>query len=139
MQQRLSFDFPANTTNLAKIGDLASHAGHRVGFNDADIGDIQLAIDEVCTNTIIHGLKRDPNRTFQLIIQWGAGEIEIIVRETGEAFDPEEVQLPDTGADLESRQIGGLGIYLVRKVMDEVTFNVDEDGMKTLYMVKRVK
>lgn len=139
MQERLSFDFPAKTVNLAKIGELAAHAGRTAGFSDAEIGDIQLAIDEVCTNTIIHGLKKDPSRTFQLIIQWQTGEIEILIYEAGEPFDPEGIQVPDTGAPLEDRTIGGLGIYLVREVMDEVTYGTDEEGVKTLYMAKRVK
>ncbi len=139
MQQRLSFDFPANTENLSKIGELSAHAGHSAGFNEPEIGDIQLAIDEVCTNTIVHGLKRDPTCTFQLIIQWKEGEIEILVCESGEPFNPDRVRVPDVKAPLEERPVGGLGIYLVRKVMDEVTYGVDEEGVKTLYMVKRVK
>ncbi len=139
IMQRLSFDFPASTVNLAKIGELAAHAGQKAGFSNVNIGDIQVAIDEACTNTIIHGLEKDPTRMFQLIIQWDAGKIEILIHETGVSFDPESIGLPDIEAPLEDRSAGGLGIYLVRKLMDEVKYSTDEDGVKTLYMLKRVK
>ncbi|QTA91077.1 ATP-binding protein [Desulfonema magnum] len=136
--QRLSFDFPADTRILAKIGNLAADAGRNAGFNDVGIGDIQLAIDEACTNTIIHGLKKDPSRTFQLIIQWKTDEIEILIHEKGEPFDPSATRIPDPEASLEDRPVGGLGIYFVRELMDKVEYRTDEEGIKTLRMVKRV-
>ncbi len=136
---RLSFDFPANTAVLGKIGELAADAGREAGFSDVEIGDSQLAIDEACTNTIIHGLKKDPDRIFRLVRQWESDNIEILIHESGEPFDPENVRKPDTEACLDNRPIGGLGIYFVRKVMDEVEYRVDADGVKTLRMVKRKK
>ncbi|MCP4352493.1 MAG: ATP-binding protein [Desulfobacterales bacterium] len=136
---RLSFDFPASTAVLGKIGELAADAGREAGFSDVEIGDIQLAIDEACTNTIIHGLKKDPERIFRLVLQWKSDNIEILIHESGEPFDPDKVRKPDTDACLENRPIGGLGIYFVRKIMDEVEYRVDADGVKTLRMVKRKK
>jgi len=49
---RQSFDFPADTSVLAKIGELATRAGRAAGFNEFEINDINLAVSEVCTNTI---------------------------------------------------------------------------------------
>ncbi len=136
---RISFDFPASTAVLGKIGELAADAGREAGFNDVEIGDIQLAIDEACTNTIIHGLKKDPTRMSRLVLHWKANAIEIMIHESGEPFDPNDVWKPDTGSAIEDRPIGGLGIYFVRKVMDEVEYRVDVDGVKTLRMIKRKK
>ncbi len=51
MQQ--SYDFPADTAVLEKIGKLAIDAGSNAGFNDIEIGDIQLAIDEVCAEAAV--------------------------------------------------------------------------------------
>ena len=133
---RLTFDFPAKTTVLEKIGEIAAKAGREIGFDESDIGDIQLAVDEACTNTIIHGLKKDPTRSFQLVIQSGPGMIEIMIHETGEDFDPLKVKDPDLDASLEERPIGGLGIFFVKKLMDDVQYKVSADGVKTLRMVK---
>jgi serine/threonine-protein kinase RsbW len=137
MRQRLSFEFPANTGILAKIGEIAGDVGRKAGFDNVEIGDVQLAIDEACTNTIIHGLKKDPSRIFRLIIQWQKNEIEIQIHESGEPFDPNATRDPDLKAPLEERPIGGLGVYFVRKVMDEVEYRNDEKGIKILRMLKR--
>ena len=134
---RQSFDFPADTSVLAKIGELATKAGRAAGFNEFEINDINLAVSEVCTNTITHGLKNDPTRTFQMVIQWDAGEIEIFIHEDGEPFDPADLGDPDLEAPLEDRPVGGLGIYILRKLMDEADFRVGRDGVKTWRMLKR--
>ncbi len=137
MRQRLSFEFPADTGMLAKIGEIAGDVGGKAGFDHAEISDIQLAVDEACTNTIIHGLKKDPSRIFRLMIQWRKHEIEIQIHESGEPFDPNATRDPDVKASLEDRPIGGLGVYFVRKLMDEVEYLNDENGIKILRMLKR--
>ena len=134
---RQSFDFPADTSVLAKIGELATRAGHAAGFNELEINDINLAVAEVCINTITHGLKNDPTRTFQLVIQWNTGEVEIFIHEAGEPFDPPDLSDPDLEAPLEDRPVGGLGLYLLRELMDEADFRVGRDGVKTWRMLKR--
>lgn len=134
---RQSFDFPADTSVLAKIGELATRAGRAAGFNEFEINDINLAVSEVCTNTITHGLKNDPTRTFQLVIQWNTGEIEIFIHEAGEPFDPPDLRDPDLEASLEDRPVGGLGLYILRNLMDEADYRVGRDGVKTWRMLKR--
>jgi len=134
---RLTFEFPADTAVLENIGKIMVDASRNAGFNDTEIGDIQLAVDEACTNTIIHGLKEDRSKTFQLVIQWKTGEIEIFIHETGVPFDPKEVPDPDLKAPLEDRAIGGLGIFFIKELMDKVEYKIGEGGVKTLYMMKR--
>ncbi len=132
-----SFDFPADTSVLAKIAGLIADAGYHAGFNDGEIGDVQLAVDEACTNTIVHGLKEDPALSFRIEIRWEPDEIEILIRESGEAFDLSKVAKPDVKATIEKRPVGKLGVYFIQKMMDEVDFHVETDGLKTLRMVKR--
>lgn len=134
---RLSFDFPADTAVLAKIGELTAETSRCAGFNDREINDIQLAVDEACTNTIIHGLNQDPANRFQLIFQWRKGEIEILICESGHPFDITRIKPPNVNVSLENRAIGGLGIYFIRKLMDKLEYSVDEKGRKTFRMVKR--
>lgn len=135
MQQ--SYNFPADTAVLAKIGELVANAGRSAGFDDIEIGDIQLALDEVCTNTIIHGLKSDHSKKFQLVIQWNQGEIEILIHESGEPFDPIGLDDPNLENLLEGPSAGGLGLYFLRELMDEADFRIGRDGVKTWRIVKR--
>jgi len=132
-----TYDFPADTAVLEKIGKLATDAGGNAGFNDIEIGDIQLAIDEVCTNAIIHGLKNDQNLTFQMVIQWNPGEIEIQIHESGELFDPLDLDDPNLENIMEEQSAGGLGLYFLRELMDEADFRIGRDGVKTWRIVKR--
>lgn len=134
---RRSFDFPAETSVLTKIAEVIADAGYHAGFNDGEVGDIQLAVDEACTNTIVHGLKKDPDRTFRIEIRWVPDEIEILIRESGEPFDMSNVAVPDVKATIDKRPVGKLGVYFIRKMMDEVDFHVETNGLKTLRMVKR--
>ncbi len=134
---RHSFEFPADTSVLANIGELVIDAAHNAGFTDSEINDVQLAVDEACTNTIIHGLNEEPSKTFQLEIHWETGEIEISIHEAGAYFDLTDVATPDVDASLEDRAIGGLGIFFIKELMDRVEYQIGDDGVKTLYMVKR--
>ena len=132
-----SFTFPADTAVLEKIAELTAEAGRNAGFDEAAVDDILLAVDEACTNTITHGLKEDPTQTFQLVIQWEKDEIGISICEEGEPFELTDIEVPDLEAPLEDRAIGGLGLFFIRELMDEVEYQTDENGVKTLRMVKR--
>ncbi len=134
-----SFDFPADPGILSQVGEVAAKAGRKAGFDVGEIGDIQLALDEACTNTIVHGLKKDPDKTFRLEINCSIGEMEILIYEYGEPFDPDKTEIPDVNAPLDDRKVGGLGVYFVRKLMDNVQYSISEDGLKTLRMIKRNK
>ena len=67
------------------------------------------------------------------------GGVEATVRDWGRAFDPQAIPLPDVTAPLEGRRLGGLGLYLVRKVMDHVYFAFDEKNGNVVTMIKRIQ
>jgi anti-sigma regulatory factor (Ser/Thr protein kinase) len=65
-------------------------------------------------------------------------ELTIILVDHGLSFDPSEVPLPNLKADLSERKIGGLGLYLMRKLMDEVHYDADpKNNRNTLTLIKR--
>ena len=134
---QLNADLPADTSVLEEVGELIAEACRNAGFDDEEISDVALAVDEACTNTIYHGLLSDPDKTFQLAVRTKTNEIEILIHELGRPFDPNQITLPDLTKPLEERPIGGLGIFLIRKLMDEVEFYVDECQGKILRMIKR--
>ena len=131
------FNFPAETSILEKIGNIAADLGSKIGFSEIEIGDLQLALDEVCSNTIIHGLKQNPALNFKMVINLQADEIEILIHESGATFNLEDIKQPDINAPLEERPIGGLGIFMAHKVMDLVELHTNADGLKTLRLLKK--
>jgi serine/threonine-protein kinase RsbW len=115
------------------VGDIA-RAG---GFSDKDVYNIQLATDEAASNIIEHAYEKTSDGILELSCGMQDNAIKIILIDRGESFDPSEVPLPDLKADLSDRKIGGLGIFLMRKLMDEVQYEPKPDKSNVLTMIKR--
>lgn len=97
--------------------------------------DLQLAVEEACTNVIEHaydGKGGDLDITFAA----RGRDVVLTVRDHGRPFAPEKVVAPDMSLPLTQRRIGGLGLHLMYQLMDEVQFDFAE-GSNTLVMVKR--
>jgi serine/threonine-protein kinase RsbW len=97
--------------------------------------DLQLAVEEACTNVIEHAYGGNGG---DLDITFEARERDVVltVRDHGRPFAPEKVVAPDMSLPLTQRRIGGLGLHLMYQLMDEVKFDFAE-GRNTLVMVKR--
>jgi serine/threonine-protein kinase RsbW len=80
-----------------------------------------LALDEILSNIVRHGLgRRDAPIDLTFSVDDGLIAVEIV--DTSEAFDPLLVPAPDTSSPLDQRRPGGLGIALVRQLMDETQY-----------------
>jgi len=101
--------------------------------------DILLALDEVCTNILQYAYEGDPG---PLALNCFCEDGDMFVLETedqGAPFDPDAVEEPDLSASLEDRTVGGLGLFIVRKVMTEVQYSRDEQGRNRWRLAKRFK
>ena len=107
------------------------------GFPDEDILDTQLAVEEAITNIIMHGY-REVNGEITLSCHAVTGRIDIRLEDRAPPFDPLSLPEPDLEGDIEERKIGGLGIFLIRRVMDEIRYRY-EDGKNILVLTKRKK
>jgi anti-sigma regulatory factor (Ser/Thr protein kinase) len=132
-----SVQFAAKFEYLDEIREFVGAIARKEGFSDKDVYNIQLATDEAASNIIEHAYENQPNGTLQLSCGVKAGVMTIILVDHGESFDPSEVPLPDLEADLSDRKIGGLGIFLMRKLMDEVRYEPRPDKSNVLTMTKR--
>lgn len=105
------------------------------GFPEEDILDTQLAVEEAVTNIILHGYK-DAGGEILVLCRASRGIVEIQLEDRAAPFNPLSLPEPDLAGDIEDRQIGGLGIFLVRRVMDEILYRF-EDGKNILVLIKR--
>ncbi len=94
--------------------------------------DVEIALREALAHAVLHGNRQDAEKKVQITcrIQFG-GELSIIVRDEGKGFDSRKVPDPTASVNLESEH--GRGIYLMRKLMDEVHF---EQGGAEVHMRK---
>ncbi|MDE0458571.1 MAG: ATP-binding protein [Chromatiales bacterium] len=98
--------------------------------------DINLTVDELLTNTITYGYDDDGEHLIELLFRFDGDEAMVQITDDGEPFDPLQVPDPDRAAPLESRAKGGLGVFLVRNVMDRVEYRRG-DGCNIITLTKR--
>lgn len=132
-----SIQFAAKFEYLDEIREFVGEIARKGGFSDKDVYNIQLATDEAASNIIEHAYENRPDGILELSCGVNKDVITIMLVDHGESFDPSEVPLPDLKADLSDRKIGGLGIFLMRKLMDEVTYEPRPNRSNVLTMTKR--
>jgi serine/threonine-protein kinase RsbW len=106
------------------------------GFDVAQADQLALAVDEASTNVIEHAYRGAANRRIELRFDDRGGELRVEVADDGEAVDPREVPQVDLGRYASERRTGGLGMHLMGRIMDSVTFRKDARG-NVCCMVKR--
>lgn len=132
-----SVQFSAKFEYLDEIREFVGNIARAGGFADKDIYNIQLAADEAASNVIEHAYEGVSNGVLELSCGVAGDTITIILVDYGDSFDPSQIPLPDLKADLSERKIGGLGIFLMRKLMDEVHYESRSDKSNVLTMTKR--
>jgi serine/threonine-protein kinase RsbW len=132
-----SVQFIAKFEYLDEIRDFVGKIAREGGFSDKDIYNIQLATDEAASNIIEHAYEGVSNGVLDLSCGMAGDGITIILTDYGESFDPSVVPMPNLKADLSERKIGGLGIFLMRKLMDEVHYEPRKNKSNILTMRKR--
>ena len=128
--------FPTTFDILDEIRTFVGNQAREAGFNAKDIYSVQLAADEAASNVIEHAYEGKPNGMFKVSCELREGRLIITILDHGKAFDPSQVEEPDLKADLSDRKIGGLGVYMIRKLMDEVRYESTQAGNR-LTMIKR--
>ncbi len=129
--------FAGQLDSLPKIRDFIVTEARSAGFGDSDVYAVELAVDEACSNIIEHAYRGEGVGDIQCTCRISDDDLTIIIKDNGQPFDPESVPEPNFGASLESLRAGGAGLFLMRKMMDEVKFEFTKDQGNTLTMIKR--
>ena len=128
--------YPAKFEFLDEIRDFVAEVARQGGFSDKEIYSLQLAADEAASNIIEHAYEGIPDASLDITCTMQGDTIIITMRDEGISFDPSKVKQPNLKAKLSERQIGGLGVYLMRKLMDDVRYE-SVGKSNTLTMIKR--
>ena len=109
--------------------------------NDLDqnvLGDIRLALEEMFSNIVSYGFEDDREHEIVLDMELSTDLLTMKIRDDGWPFNPTEYFNPDLEKPLDEREVGGLGIHLVRHVIDDWEYK-SEQGKNTLTMKKRIR
>jgi anti-sigma regulatory factor (Ser/Thr protein kinase) len=104
------------------ISDLTRQMAALAGFGEAVAGRLALAVDEAATNAIEHAYAGAPDRLVELRFDDRADELRVEIVDTGAMVDPRRVPSVDLDRFVSERRTGGLGVHLMEKIMDSVTF-----------------
>ena len=130
-----TMNLSADLSQLGAIRTFVAQAGGELNLDEQILPDLQLAVEEICANVIEHGYSGQGGR-LEVSIEAVEEGVQVTVRDWGIAFDPQAVPVPDVNAPLELRPLGGLGLFLVRQLMDEVRFEFDGEKGNSVTMVK---
>ncbi|MCC7494753.1 MAG: ATP-binding protein [Fimbriimonadaceae bacterium] len=111
---------PTEAAYLELIGDFVGFVARRVGFPPSEVARIRLAVDEAAANVVLHAVETAQFETFRVICEEEGTCLRVRVRDEAPPFDWESVAEPNLEAPVEQRKVGGLGLYLMRRVMDRV-------------------
>lgn len=130
---------PGRFDRLTEIAAFITEAARAAGLSEDDVFHVEMAVDEACSNIIEHAYARTSGDIELCCTCPVPGQIEIVIRDSGEPFEPDAVPLPPIGRQdpLDNLDEGGLGLYFMRKLMDEVRFEFARGGGNTLYLIKR--
>lgn len=117
----------AATSNLSEIRKFVAKHAREHGFSEKHISDIQLAVDEACTNIIKHAYSFDKTKKFTIELEFDGAQLSIILTDKGAGFDPDRYQKPDLKKQIEKKKRGGMGVYLIKTLMDDVSYTANTE------------
>jgi serine/threonine-protein kinase RsbW len=118
---------PAQFENLDHVREFVGAAAQKCGLDASAIYAVQLAVDEGFSNIIDHAYGGECLEKIECKCQIADAGLTVTLRDCGVPFDPTAIHDPDLAAELEERDIGGLGLYFIRQLMDEVEFSFMRD------------
>ena len=137
--QNYTLKIPSQTYNLSIVRKFVADIAERVGFEKEDVANIQLAVDEACTNAIKHAYTDNGEQHFiQLRMKTDAVKLTIEIVDNGKGINTQELPDADVQRRVQQYRRGGLGIYLMNQLMDEVSFNVKPGKRTSVRMIKYI-
>ena len=128
--------FTCSLKNLEEISDYVTDYAKQAGLNETQVYAVQLAVDEASTNIIEHGYGQECPSRIDITCDVQEDGLKVVIYDDAEPFNPETVSEPEINVSLDEIKPRGLGIFLMRQMMDEVNYQSSSDTGNTLTMVK---
>jgi serine/threonine-protein kinase RsbW len=122
-------------SNLAQIAEFVTDQARSAGMDEDRIFEVQMAVDEACTNAMEHAYEGRSDGQVRICCYSENHQFVVRIVDFGKPFSPDDVPAPRTDAPLEEREIGGLGLFFMRQLMDRVEIRSNEQGNEVI-MIK---
>ena len=127
----------SSTKHLSEVRDFVAAHAQNFGLTEKEISEIRLAVDEAYTNIIKHAYKNSPSNPVKIEVGKDSKKLWISILDQGESFKPDEYKAPDILKRIKNKQRGGMGVFLIQKLMDQVQYN-RKGNMNEIRMVKNL-
>ena len=125
---------PATLDSLGAVAEFVMAAAAAAGLDKRVSYRLRLAVDEIATNIIVHGyVEAGLQGALELCADIDERTLTLSIEDTGVAFDPRQAAVPETDLPLEQRSIGGLGVYLAMRSVDEFLYERVGDRNRTIF------
>ncbi len=124
---RLLVELRNELDEIARLVELIDQFGETNNISPEIISDLQLVLEEVVANVISYGYKPEDNHSVFVTVQAEGGVLSLKIEDKGVEFNPLARPEVRIDSDVEERPIGGLGIFLTKKLMDSVEYRREQD------------
>jgi serine/threonine-protein kinase RsbW len=128
VQKEYSFELKSNLSELDKLCRHLETFGQKTGLSKKFVFEVNLVLDELFTNIISYGFDDDGGEhTIKVTMTPDKDGLCLCIEDDGKPFNPVEFETPDVSCSIEECKIGGLGIHIIRKLMDDICYERCED------------
>lgn len=132
---KYSIKVPCLKKNLAKIRSFVGGVLRKYGVDEVQANNLVLAVDEVCANLIIHSYHSNPAEKLEVDVKVNSNKITFDIHDHTDGFDIREHPEPVIEEIIKSKRKGGVGLMLVKRIMDDIDF-VEGDNSKIVRLTK---
>ena len=129
-----------DTKHLVRIREIVNEAAAAATFNEGDVSKIVLAVDEAVSNIMEHAYEEcEEAGDIRITIDVDSARFQVVITDSGREFDPSSIEVPDIRDHVRRGKKKGLGVFLMRQIMDEVKYTFIQGLRNELRMVKYVR
>lgn len=138
-EQSFALHVPSSSENLAMIRSFVSDVAFRARLTEEESLLMAVAVDEACANVIEHAYGHDATKQVMVRATLDEDAIRFEIVDQGRGFDPSLIEPKDPRQLVKERASGGLGMGLIRRIMDEVVYHIVPGEKNELRMLKRLR
>ena len=138
-ERKFLMQVPSSTENLAMIRQFLDGIGQQAGISEGEVAKIVLAVDEACSNVIEHAYQRDAAQEVVIHVRFDDDALKVTISDTGLGFDPTKIEPQELEELIAKRKKGGLGLRLIRTLMDEVHYDMEPGKKNQIQMLKKIE
>jgi len=131
-----NFKVKASTEKLAEVRRFVANNASKHQYSKKDIEDVRLAVDEAFTNIIKHAYNYNENEQVEIELDINKDQICVSLFDKGKSFDSSTYRFPNVREQIREKKRGGMGVYLMHKLMDDVQY-LRDSGINEIKMCKK--